>query len=160
MDPIVIMSPDAWELDAHYPEGFEQPTFPTGSPIPISMAKREGALIGFLSQTKGNLWKLVYDTMNSKIKQYWTYAHQYAVQNSLTNSEYYSWDRFVEEISEVDLSEVTWIPPKKLIHVSTITLKRPISRSNCQRMSSERQLKQGNFRRPILCLRSHLWNSR
>ena len=34
IDPILIASPDAWELDAHYPNGFEQPTFPSKT-IPI-----------------------------------------------------------------------------------------------------------------------------
>ena len=90
VDPVLLTSPSAWELDAHYPEEFGQPTFPTNKEIPISMGKREATLIGFLSPSKGNLWKLIYGTMNSTSQLYWKYAHHYAVQNSLMNSEYYS----------------------------------------------------------------------
>ena len=52
IDPVLIDSPDAWELDAHYPSGFEPHTFPP-KPIPISMATREANLIGYLSPQKG-----------------------------------------------------------------------------------------------------------
>ena len=99
-------------MDAHYPNDFEQPTFPPGT-VPISMASREANLIGHLSPSKGNLWKLLYDTMNSLIQNYWKHAHHYAIQQSLTNTEYYSWDRFVEELDAVDLSEVHWSSPKE-----------------------------------------------
>ena len=112
VDPVLIASPDAWQLDAHYPNDFEQPTFPSTS-VPISMASREANLIGSLSPSKGNLWKLLYDTMNPLIQKYWKYAHHYAIQHSLTNTEYYSWDRFVEELETVDLSAVQWSPPKE-----------------------------------------------
>ena len=113
MDPVLITSPDAWELDAHHPDNFEQPTFPFDRSIPISMGKREATLIGYLSPSKGNLWKFLYDAMNTTIQQYWKYAHQYAVQNSLTNSEFYSWVKLAEELHTVDLSDVTWTPPKE-----------------------------------------------
>ena len=109
VDPVLITSPDAWELDAHHPNDFEQPTFPSKS-ILTSMGSREANLIGFLSPSKGDLWKLLYDTMNSLIQKYWKYAHQYAIQHSLTNTEYYSWDKFVEELETVDLSDVNWSP--------------------------------------------------
>ena len=69
VDPVLIASPDAWELDAHYPNNLEQPTFPSKT-IPISMASREANLIGYLSPSKGNLWKLLYDTMHSLIQKY------------------------------------------------------------------------------------------
>ena len=55
IDPVLIDSPDAWELDAHYPSGFELHKFPSKS-IPISMASREANLIGYLSPQKGNMW--------------------------------------------------------------------------------------------------------
>ena len=45
VDPVLITSPDAWELDAHYPDNFEQPTFPSNKSIPISMGKREATLL-------------------------------------------------------------------------------------------------------------------
>ena len=102
VDPMLITSSDAWELDAHVPDDFEQPTFPSNRLIPISMRKREANLIGCLSPSKGNVWKLLSDTMNSTIQNY-----------SLTNSEYYSWDKFAEELDTVDLSEVSWEPPKE-----------------------------------------------
>ena len=79
-----------------HPDNFEQPTFPSTS-VPISMASREANLIGHLAPSKGNLWKLLYDTMNSLIQK----------------SEYYSWDRFVEGLETVDLSDVHWSPPKE-----------------------------------------------
>ena len=110
VDPVLIASPDAWELDAHYPHNFEQPTFPSKT-IPISMASREANLIGYLSPSKGNLWKLLYDTMHPLIQTYWKYAHHYAVQYSHTNNEYSSWDKFVDELEPVDLSKVSWSPP-------------------------------------------------
>ena len=78
VDPAIITNPSVWELDAHYLEGFEPHSFPTDKPIPLSMGKREGTLIGFLSPSKGNLWKLL---------------------------------RFTEELSTVNLDEVTWNPP-------------------------------------------------
>ena len=74
---------------------------------------REANLIGHLSPSKGNLWKLLYETMNSLIQKYWKYAHHYAIQNSHTNTEYYSWDKFVDELDSVDLSDVHWAPPKE-----------------------------------------------
>ena len=111
VDPVLVTDPSAWELDAHYPDNFEQPSCPAVKPIPISMGKREGTLIGFLSPSKGNLWKLLYETMNSTIKLYWKYAHHYAVQHSLANAEYYSWEKFTEELTTVNLDDVTWSPP-------------------------------------------------
>ena len=93
VDPVLATNPSAWELDAHYPDIFEPHSFPADKPSPISMGKREGTLIGFLSPSKGNLWKLLYETMNSTIRLYWKYAHHYAVQHSLTNAEYYTWDK-------------------------------------------------------------------
>ena len=111
VDPVLVASPDAWELDAHYPDDFGQPTFPSKS-IPISMASREANFVGHLSPSKGNLWKLLYDTMHPLIQSYWNYAHHYAIQNSRMNTEYYSWDKFVEELETVDLSGVHWEPPK------------------------------------------------
>ena len=58
IDPVLIDSPDAWELDAHYPSGFEPHKFPP-KPIPISMASREANLIGYISPQKGNMWRLL-----------------------------------------------------------------------------------------------------
>ena len=110
IDPMLIDSPDAWELDAHYPSGFEPQTFPP-KPIPISMASREANLIGYISPQKGNMWRLLYETSHSIIQQYWKYAHHYAVQHSHTNNEYYSWDKFVEELPSLDLSDESWSPP-------------------------------------------------
>ena len=110
IDPVLIANPDVWELDAHYPNGFEQPTFPSKT-IPISMASREANLIGYLSPEKGNLWRLLYETMHSLIQKYWKYAHHYAVHYSHTNTEYYSWDKFVEELETLDIGDVNWAPP-------------------------------------------------
>ena len=110
VDPVLIDSPDAWELDAHYPGGFEPHTFPP-KPIPISMASREANLIGYLSPQKGNMGRLLYETSHSIIQQYWKYAHHFAVQHSHTNNEYYSWDKFVEDLSSLDLSGENWSPP-------------------------------------------------
>ena len=115
IDPVLIDSPDSWELDAHYPSGFEPHKFPP-KPIPISMASREANLIGYLSPQKGNMWRLLYETSHSIIQQYWKYAHHYAVQHSHTNNEYYSWDKFVEELSSLDLSGESWSPPIDFDH--------------------------------------------
>ena len=109
--PILIESPDAWELDAHYPNGFGQPTFPSKS-IPVSMATREANLVGHLSPEKGNMWRLIYETSHTAIQTYWKYAHRYGVQHSHTNKEYYSWDKFNEEISTSDITIENWTPPK------------------------------------------------
>ena len=109
--PILIESPDAWELDAHYPNGFGRPMFPSKS-IPISMAKREATLAGHLSPEKGNMWRLIYETSHTAIQLYWKYAHHYALQYSHTNKEYYSWDKFNEEISTLDVAVENWNPPK------------------------------------------------
>ena len=107
--PAIIQAPDAWELDAHYPVGMASPTFPTT--IPISMAKREATLIGYLSPEKGNMWRLIYETSHTVIQDYWKYAHHYAIQYSHTTKEYYSWDSFNEDISRgVDVEN--WNPPK------------------------------------------------
>ena len=109
--PNLIESPDAWELDAHYPSGFGQPTFPSKS-IPVSMATREANLVGHLSPGKGNMWRLIYETSHTVIQTYWKYAHRYGVQYSHTNKEYYSWDKFNEEISTLDIVIENWTPPK------------------------------------------------
>ena len=69
IDPVLIDSPDAWELDAHYPSGFEPHEF-LSKPIPISMASREANLIGYLSPQKGNMWRLLYETSHRIIQQY------------------------------------------------------------------------------------------
>ena len=111
IDPVLVMDPTVWELDAHYPENCGQPTFPVGKPIPISMAKREGTLIGFLQPSKGNLWKLLYDTMNSTMQLYWKYAHRYSDQHSHTNAEYYTWEKFADDLDNLNLDEVPWTPP-------------------------------------------------
>ena len=107
--PALIESPDAWELDAHYPVGMAPPTFPTT--IPISMAKREATLIGYITPEQGNMWRLIYETSHTAIQDYWKYAHQYAIQHSHTNKEYYSWDRFNEDIS-LGIAVENWSPPK------------------------------------------------
>ena len=109
--PILIESPDAWELDAHYPSGFGKPTFPSKS-IPVSMATREANLVGHLSPEQGNMWRLIYETSHTVIQTYWKYAHHYGVQYSHTNKEYYSWDKFNEEISTSDIAIENWTPPK------------------------------------------------
>ena len=57
------------------------------------------------------MWRLLYETSHKIIQQYWKYAHHYAVQHSHTNNEYYSWDKFVEELSSLDLSGESWSPP-------------------------------------------------
>ena len=107
--PMLIASPDAWELDAHYPVGLAPPTFPTA--IPISMAKREASLIGYISPERGDMWRLIYETSHKAIQDYWKYAHHYAVQHSHTFKEYYSWDRFNEDIS-LEVVVENWNPPK------------------------------------------------
>ena len=107
--PALIESPDAWELDAHYPAGVAPPTFPTT--IPISMAKREATLIGYLSPEQGNMWRLIYETSHKAIQDYWKYAHQHAIQHSHTIKEYYSWDKFNEDIS-LGIAVEDWSPPK------------------------------------------------
>ena len=43
---------------AHYPGGFERPTFPSKT-IPVSIATREANLVGHLSPEKGNMWSLI-----------------------------------------------------------------------------------------------------
>ena len=108
--PVLVESPDAWELDAHYPGGFEKPTFPSKT-IPVSMATREANLVGYLSPEKGNMWSLIYETSHKAIQSYWKYAHHYAVQHSHTNKEYYSWDKFNDDIS-TNLVVEDWPPPK------------------------------------------------
>ena len=108
--PVLIESPDAWELDAHYPGGFEKPTFPSKT-IPVSMATREANLVGHLSPEKGNMWSLIYETSHKAIQSYWKYAHHYAIQHSHTNKEYYSWDKFNDDIS-LDVAVEDWPPPK------------------------------------------------
>ena len=75
------------------------------------MAKREVNLIGHLSPEKGNMWRLIYETSHKAIQDYWKYAHHYAIQYSHTNKEYYSWDRFNEDIS-LDVAVENWNPPK------------------------------------------------
>ena len=142
---MLVTSPDAWELDAHYPDNVGQPTFPSNRLIPISMGKREANLIGYLSPSKGNLWKLLYDTMNTTIQNYWKYAHQYAVQNSLTNSEYYSWDKFAEELATVDLSDVTWSPPKEFdsrfyYYSQETNLTEQLSMEECRETTEEKEV--------------------
>ena len=42
VDPALLTNPIACKLDAHYPENFEQPTFPASNSIPISMGKKRG----------------------------------------------------------------------------------------------------------------------
>ena len=49
--------------------------------------------------------------MNSTIQLSWKYAHHYADQHSLTNAEYYTWEKFAEELNTVNLVEVPWSPP-------------------------------------------------
>ena len=109
--PVLVESPGAWELDAHYPSGFGQPTFPSKT-IPVSMATREANLVGHLSPEKGNMWRLIYETSHTVIQTYWKYAHHYAVQYSHTNKEYYSWGKFNEEVSTLDTVIENWTPPK------------------------------------------------
>ena len=75
------------------------------------MAKREATLIGHLSPEKGILWRLIYETSHKAIQDYWKYAHQYAIQHSHTNKEYYSWDHFNEDIS-LGVAVESWNPPK------------------------------------------------
>ena len=75
------------------------------------MAKREGTLIGFLQPSKGNLWKLLYGTMNSTIQLCWKYAHHYSDQHSLTNAEYYTWEKFADDLTHLNLDEVPWTVP-------------------------------------------------
>ena len=104
------MNPADWELDVHYPEDFGEPTFPADKNMPISMARREGTLIGFLHPSQGNLWKLLYNTMNPTIQLYWKYAHEHSDKNSLTTEDYYSWEKFTEDFNNLDLREVPWIP--------------------------------------------------
>ena len=77
----------------------------------MSMASREAKLIGHISPQKGNMWRLLYETTHSTIQQYWKYALYYAVQHSHNNDEYYSWDKFVEELPSLDLSKESWSPP-------------------------------------------------
>ena len=107
--PALIQAPDAWELDAHYPPGMASPTFP--ATIPISMAKREATLIGHIVPEKGNMWRLIYETSHQAIQDYWKYAHQYAIQYSHTNKEYYSWDTFNDDLSR-GVAVESWNPPK------------------------------------------------
>ena len=77
------------------------------------MARREGALIGFLRPAEGNLWKLLYNTMTPMIRRLcWKYAHdEYGVNHSLTSAECYSWEKFAEDFSNLNLDEVHWTPP-------------------------------------------------
>ena len=134
VDQVLIVSPDAWELDAHYPDGFGQPIFPSNN-----------AIIGYLSPSKGNLWKLLYDTMNTTSQKYWKYAHHYAVQNSLTDSEYYSWDKLSEELLTVDLSDVTWTPPKQFdprfyYYSQETNLTKQLSTEECRETTEEKEV--------------------
>ena len=108
--PVLIESPDAWELDAHYPSGFGRPTFPSKT-IPVSMATREANLVGHLSPEKGNMWRLIYETSHKAIQDYWKYAHHYFIQYSHTNKEYCSWDKFNDDIS-LEVAVENWTPPK------------------------------------------------
>ena len=76
------------------------------------MATREANLVGHLSPEKGNMWRLIYETSHTVIQTYWKYAHHYGVQYSHTNKEYYSWDKFNQEISTSDIVIENWTPPK------------------------------------------------
>ena len=49
--------------------------------------------------------------MTSTIQMYWKYAHHYGDQHSLTNAEYYTWEKFTEEIATVTLDDVPRSPP-------------------------------------------------
>ena len=100
VDPVLVAGPDAWELGAHWPDGFGQPMFPSNNTIPF---QREREPYWLLSRSKG----ICGNCSMATIQKYWKYAYQYAVQNSLPNSEYCSWDEFAEELVTVDLSDVT-----------------------------------------------------
>ena len=114
IDPVISTDPSAWELDVHYLESFGQPTFPTGKHIPHFDGKGEGTLIGFLQPSKGNLWKLLYNTMNSTIQLYWKYAHRYSDQHSHTDAGYDTWEKFADDLNNQNLDEVPWVPPGEL----------------------------------------------
>ena len=91
------------------------------------------------------MWTLLYDAMNTTIQKYWKYARQYAVQNSLTNSEYYSWDKFAEAPDTVDLSDVTWSPPKEFdsrfyYYSQETNLTEQLSTEECRETTEEKEV--------------------
>ena len=109
------------------------------------MASREANLIGYLSPEKGNLWRLLYETMHTLIQKYWKYAHNYAVQCSHTNNEYYSWDKFVEELEALDIGDVNWPPPvdfdpRFYYYSSNVNLVEPLSTDEGRRTTEEAEI--------------------
>ena len=109
------------------------------------MASREANLIGYLSPEKGNLWRLLYETMHTLIQKYWKFAHNYAVQYSHTNNEYYSWDKFVEELETLDIGDVNWAPPidfdpRFCYYSSNVNLVEPLSTEEGRRTTEEAEI--------------------
>ena len=77
-----MADPEAWDIETHYLDDFQKPTFLERIRIPSNMAKRESIVIGFLDSSKGSLWRAIYNSMNTRGQQYWAYAHHFSVQNS------------------------------------------------------------------------------
>ena len=94
--PVIITKPEEG-IGCSFPGRLWTSHFPVEKDIPISVARREGVLIGYLHPAEGNLWKLLYNTMNPMIQLYWKHAHEYSARHSLTSAEYYSWEKFIED---------------------------------------------------------------
>ena len=76
--PSLVLNPEEWDVDTNCTEDLHQPTFPVGKSIPSTAARRENTVIGLLDPDKGNLWKVIYDTIGPMLitKAFKTLTHQ------------------------------------------------------------------------------------
>ena len=64
--------------------------------------EQEATLIGHLNPGEGNMWKLICSTMSPMAQLYWKYAYAFSLENSYAPTEYYSWDRYLGELSTTE----------------------------------------------------------
>ena len=145
VDPKVIPELGEWNLEKHYPPGFESPTFPKGDNIPIYAARRESTLVGHPDPNQGNLWRLLHNTMGEMSKSYLKYAHAFAVSHSRSPTEYYSWDKFLEDFQNVNPEDLSWSPPgdfddRFYYYPSYIPLTMDLSRVELQTTTEEAEI--------------------
>ena len=99
-----------WDLEAHYPEEFDTPTFPEGQEIPFTLAKREYNVLGLLDYTQVT-WNVTYAATNPKGKRYWAYAHQLSIQNANTPTKYCTWDQYLLDVEDPEKKGITMDAP-------------------------------------------------